>query len=98
MFRIMLSTGNVFFAFVLGLAACATLLIYDRPMMDSILSWAAGFKDWVVNSGLPADYNVFVRIFLGEATLVLMGFAMIGRLVISLLTIAGSRLFGSERY
>lgn len=94
MLRILLATGNVFVSLVLGAIAFGFVFIKFPTTMAMILDWAAGLKLWITNRGLTAEYNNWVRVLLEERQLVFMGFTILMRIVLSLVTFAVSRLLG----
>ncbi len=96
MMRVMLSTGNIFFSLMLGLLAGAFVFINFPETAAAILDWAAMLKTWLTDRGLSPEYNNWLRIFLGEAQLVLMGFTIAARLVLSIVMSAGLWVFGFE--
>lgn len=94
MLRVLFSASNIVFSFALGLLACGFVLINYPETMAAILGGAAGFKVWLTGLGLPAAYNNWVIMFLGEAQLVLMGFTIATRLAVSILLSFAMWVFG----
>lgn len=86
MLRILLATGNVFVSLVLGAIAFGFVFIKYPTTMAMILDWAAGLKLWITNRGLSPEYNNWVRVLLEERQLVFMGFTIMMRIVLSMLT------------
>lgn len=93
MLRILFATGNVFVSLVLGALLFGFVFIKAPNTMETILLWAAGFKAWITNRGLSPEYNNWVRVLLEERQLVFMGFTILARIVLSIVTyLAGSVL------
>ncbi len=94
MLRVMLSTGNIFFSFMLGLLACAFVIFNYPYAMDTILGWAGEVESWLTNLGFPPEYNNWLQLLLNKGSLVVMGFTMAARLAISLVTSTFMWMFG----
>lgn len=94
MLRVMLSTGNIFFSFVLGLVACAIVIFNFPYAMDTILGWAGEVESRLSSLGLPPEYNNWLQLLLNKGSLVIMGFTMAARLAIEIVTSTASWMFG----
>jgi zinc transporter ZupT len=84
----------VFVSLVLGALAFGFVFLKYPASMATILDWAAGLKLWITNRGLSPEYNNWVRVLLEERQLVFMGFTIVMRVLLSLVTYAGGRLLG----
>lgn len=92
MLRMLLATGNVFFSLVLGAIAFGFVFIKYPATMGSILDVASGLKAWLTSRGLSTEYNNWVRVLLDERQLVFMGFTVLMRILLSILTAAFERI------
>lgn len=86
MTRLLFSIGNVFVSLVLGAILFGFVFLRHPETMGSILDWAASFKSWLINRGISTEYNNWIRVLLEERQLVFMGFTIIARIAISILT------------
>lgn len=86
MLRILLATGNIFVSLVLGAIAFGFVFIRYPETMSQILDAAAGLKTWLISQGLATEYNNWIRVLLEERQLVFMGFTILMRILLSMLT------------
>ncbi len=86
MTRLLFSIGNVFVSLVLGAILFGFVFLRHPETMGSILDWASSFKSWLINRGISTEYNNWIRVLLEERQLVFMGFTIIARIAISILT------------
>ena len=93
MLRMLLATGNVFFSLVLGAIAFGFVFIKYPDAMGSILDAAAGLKAWLTSRGLSTEYNNWVRVLLEERQLVFMGFTILMRVLLSVVTAIFERIW-----
>ena len=84
--RLLLSTGNIFFALVLGAIALAFTGYNDPELLSMFLGWARELKALIVGAGLDPKYNIWLELLLEERQLLFMGFTIVARLLLSLLT------------
>lgn len=84
--RLLLSTGNVVVSLIIGAIALAVVGINYPETLDELITAATTVKSWIVASGLPTKYNVWVKLLLEEKQLVFMFFTIIARIAMSLLT------------
>ncbi len=88
-----MSTGNIFISLVLGALAFGFVFIKFPETMSHILDAASALKAWLTSLGLSNEYNNWMRVLLEERQLVFMGFTIMMRLLLSLVTYSVSRLF-----
>lgn len=86
MTRIFLSTGNIIVSLVLGAILFGFVFIKYPEAMSSILDAAATFKAWIISRGISTEYNNWIRVLLEERQLVFMGFTILARVGLSILT------------
>ncbi|MEZ5851023.1 MAG: hypothetical protein R3D68_10295 [Hyphomicrobiaceae bacterium] len=84
--RLLLSTGNVVVSLIIGAIALALVGINYPETLDELITAATTVKSWIVASGLPTKYNVWVKLLLEEKQLVFMFFTIMARIALSLLT------------
>lgn len=94
--RILLATGNIFVSLVLGAIAFGFVFIKYPDTMAQILDAAAGLKGWLISRGITTEYNNWIRVLLEERQLVFMGFTILMRIVLSLVTLPISALANRE--
>ncbi|MBL8567373.1 MAG: hypothetical protein JNM89_16815 [Hyphomicrobiaceae bacterium] len=86
MTRLLFSIGNVFVSLLLGAILFGFVFLRHPETMGSILDWASSFKSWLINRGISTEYNNWIRVLLEERQLVFMGFTIIARIALSVLT------------
>lgn len=86
MTRILLSTGNILVSLVLGALLFGFVFIKYPETMSAILDGAANFKGWLIGLGITTEYNNWIRVLLEERQLVFMGFTIVARIALSILT------------
>lgn len=91
--KLFLATGNVLMSLVLGAIAFGFVFIKYPDLMGQILDWASGLKQWLITRGLTTEYNNWIRVLLEERQLVFMGFTVVVRVVLSIITGIGSWLW-----
>ena len=84
--RLLFSTGNIFLSLVLGAIAFGFVFLKYPDTMNQILDWASGFKAWLITHGLSPEYNNCVRVLLEERQLAFMGFTVVARIILSIIT------------
>jgi hypothetical protein len=84
--RLLFSTGNIFLSLVLGAVAFGFVFLKYPDTMDQILNWANAFKTWLTSRGLSTEYNNWVRVLLEERQLAFMGFTVVARIALSIIT------------
>ena len=84
--RILLSTGNILVSLILGALLFGFVFIQYPETMSSILDAASGFKAWLIGLGITTEYNNWIRVLLEERQLVFMGFTILARIGLSILT------------
>lgn len=86
MLRLLMSTGNVFLSLVLGAIGIALVGIHYPETLSMFLGWARELKLFLTGLGLEPKYNIWVELLLEERQLLLMGFTIAARIVLSLIT------------
>ncbi len=84
--RLLLSTGNIFLSLVLGAIAFGFVFLKYPDTMNQILDAASGLKTWLITRGLSPEYNNWIRVLLEERQLAFMGFTIVARIVLSIVT------------
>jgi hypothetical protein len=84
--RLLFSTGNIFLSLVLGAIAFGFVFLKYPDTMNQILDVASGFKAWLITRGLSPEYNNWVRVLLEERQLAFMGFTVVARIALSIIT------------
>jgi hypothetical protein len=84
--RLLFSTGNIFLSLVLGAIAFGFVFLKYPDTMNQILDLASGFKAWLITRGLSPEYNNWVRVLLEERQLAFMGFTVVARIALSIIT------------
>jgi hypothetical protein len=84
--RLLFSTGNVVFSLILGAISFGYVFIKYPDQMAQILDWASGFKAWLITRGISTEYNNWMRVLLEERQLVFMGFTIVARILLSIVT------------
>lgn len=86
MTRILLSTSNVIVSLILGALLFGFVFLKFPETMAAILEWASSFKSWLISRGISTEYNNWIRVLLEERQLVFMGFTIVARIMLSILT------------
>lgn len=96
MFRLLMSTGNVFLSLILGAIGIAMVGIHYPEALSVMLGWARELKLILTGMGLDPKYNIWVELLLEERQLLFMGFTIAARILLSLLTGLIGLAFGRE--
>lgn len=86
MTRILLSTGNIVVSLVLGALLFGYVFLKFPEAMSSTLDAASHLKAWLISRGISTEYNNWIRVLLEERQLVFMGFTIIARIALSVVT------------
>lgn len=84
--KLFLATSNIFISLVLGAIAFGYVFIKHPDLMSQILDWAAGLKAWLITRGISTEYNNWIRVLLEERQLTFMGFTIVMRILLSIVT------------
>ncbi len=84
--RLLFSTGNIFLSLVLGAIAFGFVFLKYPDTMNQILDAASGLKTWLITRGLSPEYNNWIRVLLEERQLAFMGFTVVARIALSIVT------------
>jgi hypothetical protein len=84
--RLFISTSNVFFSLILGAIAFGFVFIKYPDTMAQILDGATSLKSWLITRGISTEYNNWMRVLLEERQLVFMGFTIVARIALSIVT------------
>ena len=96
MLRLLMSTGNVFLSLVLGAIAIAMVGIHYPEMLSVMLGWARELKLFLTSRGLDPRYNIWVELLLEERQLLFMGFTIVARILLSMITGLFAMVLGRE--
>jgi hypothetical protein len=90
--RTILAAGNMVAAFLLAALTIVFLALNYPPAISASLRWARVAKDIITGSGLNPSYNIWLEFFLEERQLVFVGFTILMRIVLALLTYVTQRV------
>ncbi len=68
--------------------------IHYPETLSVLLGWARELKLFLTTRGLDPKYNIWVELLLEERQLLFMGFTIVARILLSLLTGLVSLIFG----
>ena len=94
MLRLLFSTGNIFLSLVLGALLLAFVGFHDPETLSMMLGWARELKGVITGSGLDPRYNIWVELLLEERQLLFMGFTIVARILLWIVTALIGRLIG----
>lgn len=97
MIRSLLAAGNMVTAFVLAILTIIFLGLNYPPAISTSLRWARSAKDVITGTGLNPSYNVWLEFLLEDRQLVFIGYTIIMRMVLALVTYTGMRIRNSVR-
>ena len=97
MVRSLLAAGNMVTAFVLAILTIIFLGLNYPPIISTSLRWARSAKDVITGTGLNPSYNVWLEFLLEDRQLVFIGYTIIMRMVLALVTYTGMRIRNSVR-
>jgi hypothetical protein len=86
MFRVLLSTTNIFVSMVIGALTMGVVWYLYPDVMQAFFQSANGVKAWLVNLGISSQYNNFLWFLIDERQIVFMGFVIATRFVLAILT------------
>lgn len=86
MVRLLASTGNVLLSLVLGAIGVAMVGIHYPEQLSVMLGWARELKLFITGLGLEPRYNIWVELMLEERQLLFMGFTIVARIILSIIT------------
>lgn len=92
MIRTLLAAGNMVTAFLLAIVTIIFLGLNYPPAISTSLRWARSAKDVITGTGLNPSYNVWLEFLLEDRQLVFIGYTIIMRMVLALLTYTGLRI------
>ena len=92
MVRTLLAAGNMVTAFVLAILLIIFLGLNYPTAISTSLRWARTAKDVITGTGLNPSYNVWLEFLLEDRQLVFIGYTIIMRMVLALMTYTGSRI------
>jgi hypothetical protein len=90
--RTILAAGNMITAFILAILAIIFLGLNYPPAISESLRWARYTKDIITGSGLNPSYNVWLEFLLEDRQLVFIGYTIIMRMVLALVTYTSMRI------
>lgn len=97
MVRTFLAAGNMVTAFLLAIITIVFLGLNYPPAISASLRWARTAKDVITGTGLDPSYNVWLEFLLEDRQLVFIGYTIIMRMVLALLTYTGLRIRNKVR-
>ena len=87
----LLAAGNMVTAFILAILTIVFLGLNYPPAISASLKWGRAAKDIITGTGLNPSYNIWLEFLLEERQLVFIGYTIIMRMLLALLTYAGNR-------
>jgi len=90
--RTLLAAGNMVTAFVLAILTIIFLGLNYPEVISTSLRWARSAKDVITGTGLTPSYNVWLEFLLEDRQLVFIGYTIIMRMVLAMITFAGARV------
>jgi hypothetical protein len=90
--RTFLAAGNMITAFILAILAIIFLGLNYPSAISTSLRWARSAKDVITGTGLNPSYNVWLEFLLEDRQLVFIGFTIIMRMLLALVTYTGMRI------
>jgi hypothetical protein len=88
--RTLLAAGNMVTAFVLAILTIIFLGLNYPSAVSESLRWARYSKDIITGTGLNPSYNVWLEFLLEDRQLVFIGYTIIMRMVLALVTYTGT--------
>lgn len=92
MVRTILAAGNMITAFILAILTIIFLGLNYPPVISESLRWARYSKDIITGTGLNPSYNVWLEFLLEDRQLVFIGYTIIMRMILALVTYTGVRI------
>ena len=86
MARVLLSAADIFASLVLGAIAFGFVFITYPEFMTTVFDRATDLRDWIIAQNLSNQYEAWMRVLLDERQLVFMGFTILVRVVLSVIT------------
>lgn len=95
--RISSASATIILSFVLAIATIVSMAIWWPAGLNQVQNLAQGLENWLTNSNLPVEYNVWLNFLIDDQSLTFMMFTIIARIVVAIfLTLVGT-LLGNER-
>ncbi|MEZ5775159.1 MAG: hypothetical protein R3D33_10790 [Hyphomicrobiaceae bacterium] len=89
--------GIMFLSLIFAAVLIGYLAIYHPTMLEACLNTAGSLKSWITNTtntGISAEYNIWLKFLIQEQQLVFMFFVIIMRLIMALIWSGRSAAFG----
>jgi hypothetical protein len=83
--RYFLPLSHVFTSMVLGVAALAACAIYNAPLLNVMIRYAGGLREWIVSISGSPNMELISRFVLHDSSILLMFFTLMARVVLSIL-------------
>ena len=84
MHLLFMASSNIVLSVLLGALAMAGFAIFLPVHFATMLDVAGGIKSWMVNLGIPPQYNNIIRLILHESTILFSFFTVCARIVFAL--------------
>jgi len=95
--RISSASATIILSFVLAIATIVAMAIWWPVGLNQVQNLAQGLENWLTNSNLPVEYNVWLNFLIDDQSLTFMMFTIIARILVAIfLTLVGG-LLGNER-
>jgi hypothetical protein len=86
MARVLLSAADIFASLVLGAIAFGFVFITYPEFMTIVFDRATDLRAWIIAQNPSGQYEAWMRVLLDERQLVFMGFTILIRVVLSVIT------------
>jgi len=95
--RISSASATIILSFVLAIATIVAMAIWWPVGLNQVQNLAQGLENWLTNSNLPVEYNVWLNFLIDDQSLTFMMFTIVARIVVAIfLTLIGA-LLGNSR-
>lgn len=90
------ATITIFLAFLLSYAMLVGLALTSPQTLTWMLDGAEIIEDALTHTNIPAQYNNWLRIFVGEEQILFLFFAVLARIVIAIIGSSFSAALGHK--
>ena len=92
MHLLFMASSNIVLSVLLGALAMAGFAIFLPIQFSTMLDVAGGLKNWMINLGIPPQYNNIIRLILHESTILFSFFTVCARILFALVAAVVRRL------
>ncbi len=87
MLRVLFSIGNIVLSLILGAVLLVFVAFNSPETLSASLHWAHSVKEVITGTSLSPKYNVWIEFLLDDRQLVFMGFVVLARILLGLLSL-----------